>query len=197
MAHYFDSSQKDLKSNTKILTFDFQNHTFTFTTDHGVFSKGKIDTASQILLKNITIDSTARTLLDLGCGYGLFGIVLAKTQTLDVTMTDINERAVALAHLNAKANAVSVDIKQNDGFENFEKRFDLIVSNPPIRIGKNKLYPLFKHAIDHLNPMGELWLVMHKKHGALSALKYLSELSDTHVVAKDKGFHVIMCKKSH
>ncbi len=194
MAHYFDASQKNVKSNKRLITFDFQTHTFKFYTDHGVFSKGKIDTASHILLQAIQVEDKTTSVLDLGCGYGLFGIVLAKQHNINVDMMDVNDRAVALTKENAQLNHVTVNVYHQDTILQ-EKTYDLIVTNPPIRIGKQPLYALLKEAINQLNPSGKLWLVMHKKHGALSAVAFLSDFAKTQIFKKDKGFHVIVCEK--
>ncbi len=193
MAHYF-SKQQNVQSEEMTLHYQFDGSMFKFISDHGVFSKNHVDDATDLLLKSLTLTS-GKYALDLGCGYGVIGIVLSKHFGLDVTMVDVNERALDLSKRNTTLNDTKATIINSDGFENIEGAFDYIVTNPPIRIGKTLLYELFDQAISHLNQTGELWLVMHKKHGALSALKHLNTLSSAEVMTRKKGFHIIRAKK--
>ena len=195
MSHYFDAKQDEVKSNPKVVDFNFATIEFSFKTDHGTFSKDHIDSATELLLKNIN-PLNAKNALDLGCGYGTIGIILNKVYGLDTIMVDVNERALALAEENVKRNNASANILKSDGFNALKgQTFDLIISNPPIRIGKEKLYQLFRDAYDYLNSGGRMILVMHKKHGALSAMTYLKTRYTVSLIKKHKGFHVIECKK--
>ena len=194
MSHYF-SKQPNTKSNPKSINYDFKGTRYSFKTDYGVFSKAHVDDATNLLLHHLTIQE-GQKVLDLGCGYGVVGIILADYFKAKTTMIDINERALSLANDNAKQHSINVNIIHSDGFEEIEESFDHIVTNPPIRIGKEKLYELFTNARSHLKPQGTLWLVMHKKHGALSAIKYLEKYYTVNIVTKQKGFHVIACQNS-
>jgi len=195
MSHYYDAKQDDVKSNPKRVAFNFRNIEFSFKTDHGTFSKDHIDSATAFLLDNID-PKDAKSMLDLGCGYGTIGIVLNKLFGFITTMVDVNERALKLAEENVKLNHAEATILNSDGFvELSNQQFDLIISNPPIRIGKEKLYKLFDEAHDHLRTGGRMFLVMHKKHGALSAIEHLKTRYTVSLVNKQKGFHVIECKK--
>lgn len=196
MSHYFDEKQNTLKSNQKTLTYTFNNHQFTFISDHGVFSKDHVDSASDLLLRTIQVDSSVRRMLDLGCGYGVLGIVLGKIYPLDVTLSDVNERALNLAQKNASINHVETRVIKSYALNNIDGDFELIVTNPPIRIGKQALYDIFIQIRDHLTPQGECWMVMHKKHGALSALKFLNQIGQAKIIDRHKGFHIILFKKS-
>ena len=195
MSHYFSKKQDTLKSAPKIIDFTYKNNHLTFKSDYGVFSKNHVDPASILLLENVQIEDDA-TVLDLGCGYGPIGIALAVTRPISLTMSDVNERALALAEENARQNKVSADIVQSDGLSHISQRFDHIISNPPIRIGKESLYKIYENARTHLNKDGVLWLVMHKKHGAASAITFLRALYVVDVITKSKGFHVIKCQNS-
>ncbi len=101
MSHYF-IEDKNLKHELATVAYYFKENKFTFTTDAGLFSKDHIDPATEILLN--TIPPLSGSLLDLGCGYGVIGIVLAKTYGLKLTQADVNGAAVALTMKNAKAN---------------------------------------------------------------------------------------------
>ena len=109
MAHYFTENQTDIKTEEKDIEFDFCDKTFTFTTDHGVFSKAHVDLGTKTLLEAIEVPRNA-SVLDLGCGYGVIGTVIAACKEADVTMGDVNERAVELAKRNVMANGVTAKV---------------------------------------------------------------------------------------
>jgi len=195
MSHYYDAKQEGVKSNPKRIAYTFNTIDFSFMTDHGTFSKDHIDSATELLLKNVTVPPGS-TILDLGCGYGVIGIILSKLYEGQTTMVDVNERAIALARENISRNNVDADCILSDGFSALNAaQFDFIISNPPIRIGKEKLYQLLDEAYNHLTTKGALFIVMHKKHGALSAMKHLNKRYTVSLVKRNKGFHVIKCKK--
>ena len=162
-----------------------------FTTDAGTFSRDGLDRGAEVLL-NALPPLTGRV-LDLGCGWGPVGVTLAKRYPgLDVTMTDINARAVELSRRNAEANGAPVHVVQGDGYAAVEGRFDAIVTNPPIRAGKAVIYALFDDARDRLVPGGALYIVIRKQQGAPSALKHLGEVyAHVEVLDRSSGFWVI------
>jgi len=194
MSHYYTEKPKT-ESNERILVYDFKGKTFHFKSDRSIFSKNHIDEATKLLIHSLSVESNDKTALDLGCGYGVIGTVLAACYNLNVTLSDVNERALNLAKENLVFNQVKGNVIKSNGFEAIHQTFDLIVTNPPIRIGKQPLYDILKQAYQHLNDDGTLWLVMHKKHGALSALKHFKMFSDPKVVLKKSGFHIISVKK--
>lgn len=110
------------------------------------------------------------SVLDVGCGYGPIGLAAAAlVPEGHVTMVDINERAVQLAIENAERNGVkNVTIKQSDLFAEVKnERFDVILTNPPIRAGKETVHTIFELAYEHLKEGGALWVVIQKKQGPL------------------------------
>lgn len=189
MAHYFDASVK-----TPSNPFTFQvtclNVGFTFHSDHGVFAKEGLDFASRLLIENVTL-SPDDTCLDLGCGIGVIGLILAKVNGVKMTCSDVNERALALTQKNAENLQLDVNVVNSDGFSTLHETFDQIISNPPIRIGKPALYALLKAALDHLNPGGSLWVVMHKKHGVESLIQSFQSVARIETVTRKKGFKVL------
>lgn len=197
MSHYFSKHNNDIKSNPNVIAFRVNNTALTFKTDHGVFSKQGLDRGTKVLLDFLVVNEKIQSILDLGCGYGVIGVYLNITTQKEVTMVDVNQRAVELAIENCKKNNVSNRVLQSDGFENLDDKFDLIVLNPPIRAGKQVIYSLFDQSFEHLNDNGEFWIVMNKKHGALSAINKLESLfGNAEIIGKDKGFYVIKCQKS-
>ena len=193
MSHYFTNDDK-LKSQPVKLVFDHAQHRFHFISDAGIFSKNHIDHATQLLLKHLDI-APHQKVLDLGCGYGVIGIVLAKLHKAYVTMSDVNRRALVLAQENARINKTDIKLLESDGFTHIKDTFDHIVSNPPIRIGKTHLQTLYEEAMHHLNVSGRLWLVIHKKHGALSTMRFLETLGEVNLIHRSKGIHVICVRK--
>ncbi|OXM83138.1 class I SAM-dependent methyltransferase [Paenibacillus rigui] len=171
---------------------------FTFVTDAGVFSKKGVDYGSKVLIEALELPEDARV-LDVGCGYGPMGLAAATLVPQGhVTMVDINERAVELAKLNASRNHIAnVEIKQSDRLsEVMDHRYDIVITNPPIRAGKEVVHSIFEQAYEVLNPGGSLWIVIQKKQGAPSAFAKLESLfSKVKELGKDKGYRVIKAEK--
>lgn len=167
--------------------------TMRFATDAGVFSKQGIDYGSKLLIQKMDIPEDA-TVLDVGCGYGpigLYAAALAKDGR--VTMVDINERAVELAKENAKRNDMNnVVVLQSDLFEKLgNEKYTRILTNPPIRAGKEVVYGIFIQAMEHLVDGGQLWVVIRKKQGAPSAFAKLESLYRcVEEISKDKGYRI-------
>lgn len=193
MGHYFEENPQTAH-NRKEISFRFSSVNYTFVTDSNLFSKDKVDTGTQILLSAVAKYGTGKKVLDLGCGYGVVGVVLNRMFGCDVDACDVNRRAVECSVSNAQRNNAKVRAVVSDGFANLVDKYDDIVLNPPIRAGKAVIYRLFEESFDHLNEGGHLWIVIRKQHGALSAQKKLEEIfRSVKLVDRDKGFHVYLC----
>lgn len=171
-----------------------RNVTLTFVTDAGVFSKHRLDYGSELLIKHLSIPMHAR-FLDVGCGYGAIGLFAAAlNESAEVTMLDVNERAVALAQENARRNQLDrVHIIQSDVFEQLQAddKFTMIVTNPPIRAGKQIVHRMYEEAYERLDDGGELWVVIQKKQGAESTQQKLRSLyTEVEEITKAKGYRV-------
>ena len=194
LEHYFTNNSR-LKSEVRTIKFENKGHVFTFFSDLGVFSKDKIDYGSRLLLERIQKNrDTASSILDVGCGYGFLGIVLSKTYDAHVFMTDVNKRALHLCERNIKENKVSGEQIESNIYENVTGTYDLVVTNPPIRAGKEVVKSILVGAKEHLNKDGDLWFVIHKDQGAKSMAKSLSDIYNIEVVLKEKGFYVFRAK---
>lgn len=193
MGHYFTNDSK-LKSNENVVDVIIKKDKYSFITDNGVFSKKGLDFGTRTLLEALDIDNMKGRVLDFGCGYGPIGIFIKKNTNCDVDMIDINERSINLARKNAKLNDVQVNIFVSDMYQNIDKKYDYIVTNPPIRIGKESLYKILFDAKKYLNPNGELWLVINKDQGAKSLFQDLQKSYDVKIVEKNKGFFIILAK---
>ncbi len=195
MSHYFSEKHEGLEKDERTLSFLQAGREFVFTTARGVFARNEVDFATRLLIETVEVGRKTESLLDLGTGYGVIGVVLGALHDLEVVMTDVNERALALAEKNLEKNGVRARVLKSDGFAALrDERFDLIVTNPPIRIGKERLFPILDHACDHLSEGGALWLVCHKKHGAKTLKAHLEKTYDVETVKRKKGFHVFVCR---
>ncbi|WP_061412998.1 class I SAM-dependent methyltransferase, partial [Lactococcus sp. DD01] len=132
---YYEDN-RDLAHDVQELSVELLGLPLHFLTDAGVFSKNAIDYGSRVLLDNFQPEG-AKTLLDVGCGYGTLALTLAKKYGLKATLVDVNSRALDLAKKNADKNNIKVDnIFLSNIYDNVEQSFDAIISNPPIRAGK-------------------------------------------------------------
>lgn len=194
MAHYFENDE-NLKSKEQQILVNICDIPFQFMTDYGVFSKKGLDFGTRSLLETIDVSKIQGKVLDFGCGYGPIGIYIAKTTNSEVHMIDINRRVLGLARKNVSLNHVNVNIYESNIYENVKEKFDFIISNPPIRVGKEILYKILFQAKDYLNINGELWIVINKDQGAKSVAKDLEKEYFVDIVNKKKGFYIIKCKK--
>ncbi|HPU40874.1 MAG TPA: class I SAM-dependent methyltransferase [Acetivibrio clariflavus] len=196
MEHYY-SQKPSVAHNENKIHFKVKDFQLEFITDAGVFSKKRVDFGSNLLINSVP--QTSGKILDLGCGYGVIGISLSLLNpSSEVTMVDINERAVELANRNIELNNIkNAQAIQSDGFEKVSGNFDVIVSNPPIRAGKKVIYPLFEQGIDYLNANGSIYLVIQKKQGAKSALEKLESIyGNCEVIIKDAGYWILKSTKT-
>jgi len=189
MNHYFTNS--DVKSNIKEKKIIVNNIELTFLTDNGVFSKRGLDFGTRLLLESIPISEIKGDVLDFGCGYGPIGIYIKKTTSANVDMVDINRRSLKLTEKNALLNKVIVNAFESNIYDKVDKKYDYIISNPPIRVGKEILYKILFDAKKHLVKGGQLWIVINKDQGAKSVLKDLQNEYDAQLITKNKGFYII------
>ena len=172
----------------------FAGRVLAFDTDAGVFSKQHVDPGSELLCGALP-EELSGDVLDMGCGWGAMTVLtLARFPKLNITMADVNERALSLAVANVEKNHMQARAVLSDGFERIEGMFDAVITNPPIRAGKAVIYKMFEDAKAHLKPGGMLVLVIRKQQGAPSALKFLKTLyRKAEVIARDGGYWIIRC----
>jgi len=197
VSHYF-TDNTDMHHNRKVLSFRFLGVIYQFVSDAGVFSKEQVDMGSTVLLSAIFKHGiTANKVLDLGCGYGVLSVVIQKETNADVTAVDINPRAVALTNENALLNKVNIRTIQSDGANEVRnEQYDMVITNPPIRAGKQVVYRFFDQAYELLTDGGTLWVVIRKQHGAKSAVNKLNELfGNCEIVEKEKGYYILKSTK--
>ncbi len=196
MNHYFTNND-NLKSERRIIKYEAYSYDFQFISDNGVFAKKGIDLGSRLLvdtyLKN---KKDIKSFLDVGSGYGFISIVLAKVLNVNGVGIDVNKRALKLAIENAKINKVSVSFKESYIYDNIDGKYDLIITNPPIRAGKNVVLTILKKGLDYLNRDGEIWAVIRKDQGAKSIIKEISKEASVEIKEKSKGFWIFFLKKN-
>ena len=163
-------------------------------TDAGVFSRGRLDRGSELLLEAIDV-GPCDLVLDLGCGYGALGIVAAKlSQGGHVILTDVNERAVSLARANVRANGVpNAEVRVGDLYAPVaDLAFDHIVCNPPIRAGRVVVDRIVAEAPAHLFDGGRLWLVARTRQGADALRRRMADaFGNVEVARRGSGYKVL------
>lgn len=188
MDHYFK----------KEITYKFANYDFKFDIANTLFSTFDLDHGTDILIRAI-VPSSPKSILDIGCGYGPLGIMLAEINPqAEVVMVDRDLLAVRYAALNIKKNSVpNATVLGSLGMEQLrDRKFDLIVSNIPAKIGDEAIAQEFiLDPYNHLNPGGEYWFVI------VNALNHLipvvARKHEIHLkeIRKRNGHFVYMMKK--
>ena len=145
-------------------------------TDAGVFSPRRLDPGTRLLLDVAPPPPPAGNLLDLGCGYGALAMVLAaRAPGARVFAVDVNTRALELTSANAvRAGAANVTSALPDD-QALPATFDLIWSNPPVRIGKKALHELLARWLGRLAPGAAAYLVAQRNLGSDSLQRWLAD----------------------
>lgn len=182
----------------KEITYSFAGQKFNFAIANTLFSTFDLDHGTDILIRAIT-PNNPKSILDIGCGYGPLGIILAKNNPqAEVVMVDRDLLAVRYANYNiTKNNVTNATALGSLGTEAVkDKTFDLIVSNIPAKIGDEAITQEFiLDPYQHLNPNGEYWIVIVSalnrlipKAGKQNELKFKE-------IRKRKGHTVYKIKK--
>lgn len=196
MTHYYEKKQvsKEIIRDIKAV---LRNALFTFRTSSGVFSGKRVDAGTKLLADTCIVEKDW-CILDLGCGYGVIGIVMKKLYSnADVFMVDINERAIALAEKNAVLNGVSPHIAQGHLYEPVGKmEFDTIIVNPPYVAGRKLVFEMLEGAKKHLKKGGLLQVVARHQKGGKTIMKKMLEIFNNVLDhARGAGYHVYVSKK--
>ena len=174
--HYFTADPSAPARTTEVIV-EIGGLQLRLTAGAGVFSAGRLDPGTSVLLRKGELPgpATEGALLDLGCGYGPIACVLATVAPrARVYATDVNSRALELTRANAAALGVAVDAREPDAVPG-DLAFTQIWSNPPIRIGKAELHTLLLRWLPRLRPEGAAWLVVARHLGADSLASWLTE----------------------
>lgn len=195
MGQYF--SNEKLESKMKKYNTKIYNTEFVFNTDNGVFCKDKLDFGTRVFLENIPMSEIHGEVLDVGCGYGPIGITIAKLTNSNVEMIDVNKRSIHLSEINIRENHIdNIKAIESNCYENIDKdkKYDFILTNPPIRAGKKIVYEIVMNAKEHLKQNGKLFIVIRKEQGAKSMINDLSKYYNVTILEKNKGFFILSCR---
>jgi len=166
---------------------------YKFQTASGIFSTKKIDRGTELLIKHMKIEPDNRV-LDLGCGYGVIGIVAASTAK-EVVLTDINQRGAGLSRNNLRLNEIrNAKVKKGNLYEPVgEQKFDVILCNLPVSAGLTVVYDIINGSKEHLNPAGTMQVVIRK--GAKRINEKLEEVfGNVDTLAKKGGYRVFLSR---
>ena len=190
MEHYFTESPKSELKLNKVKSF-LRKREIEFYTASGLFSLKRVDRGSELLINKCLLKDNWNV-LDLGCGYGIIGLaLLIANPTINVTFSDINERAIKVTKLNLKTKRLKAAVIQSDGFEKITGKFNMILLNPPQTAGKETCFQLIKDARDHLEEGGFLQIVArHNKGGKELAKKMQEVFKNVKDIAKSAGYRI-------
>lgn len=193
--HYF-SAQPAGEFRTTEIAVRLAHGDYTVETAGSIFSPDHIDAGTEQLLYSVPTPPETGNFLDLGCGWGPMALTLAiEAPEASIYAVDVNERALELTTRNAARLGLANITVGLPGSIEPTVNFDLIWSNPPIRVGKAELHDIMKTWLPRLNVAGEAYLVVAKHLGADSFEKWLgTEFEATHSVTREdtrKGFRII------
>jgi 16S rRNA G1207 methylase RsmC len=194
--HYF-SADPTAPFTREPFTCEVWGHRLDLVSGSGVYSRGRLDIGTAVLFRETEPPASGRV-LDLGCGYGVIGLAIARAGAATVTGIDVNERAVLLANENAAALGLADRFRAvtPDGVA-ADATYDEIWSNPPIRIGKQALHELLLTWLPRLSPGGRAVMVVGKNLGGDSLQRWLGEQGYPTVrLASAKGFRVLETRRS-
>jgi len=191
--HYF-SERPSSRGRLGLVRCRLRGLEFEFFTSSGVFSYRRIDNGTRLLVESMVLPGEGRV-LDVGCGYGPVGVVAARLAPgLEVWMTDVNERAVALARRNSEWNGVEAVVRQGDLYGPVgDVVFDAVLSNPPISAGMRRVVkPLVEGALDRLVEGGSLQVVVQSNKGGRTLASMMEGcFGGVDVVARGSGYRVL------
>ena len=198
MQHYFIDKQHNKEDYFKY-TAEFNGKKYVFNSVDSMFSKDGLDEGTRVLLNTVVkLYELNGDVLDLGCGIGSIGVILKNEfPNTKIDMVDINNTAMTLARQNcALNNAGDNTVFESSLYDNIDKKYDFIVTNPPIKVGKEILFGVVTGAINHLKDNGEIILVIRKNHGQESMKKHMEKVfGNAEILKRDKGYYIMKSTK--
>lgn len=173
-------------------SFNHQQHGFV--TLPGVFSHGRLDVGTQLLLEYLPAPAMGR-ILDLGCGSGVIGLSMKmRNPDLRLVLSDVDLLATRSTEINALRHGLDVEIVNSNGMNDIDGEFDFIISNPPFHQGTKTNYEfaqrLFIDASQQLVDQGQLWIVANRH---LAYEEWARDAFDhVEIMAQEQGFKLIM-----
>ena len=195
--HYFNA-EPEVASARRTIELSLADGTFSIQTDTGVFSHGRVDAGTKVLLMEAPALPAQGTFLDLGCGAGPMAMTMARrSPQSSVWAIDVNERARQLTRDNATSLMLTnVTVSSPDDVPQ-ELLFDVIWSNPPIKAGKKELHDLLTRWLERLTPQGVAVLVVNKNLGSDSLAKWLGDLGwNVKRISSRQGYRVLLVHRA-
>ena len=196
--HYFSSEPKS-QDRFGLIKVRLCDHKFEFLTSSSVFSKTRVDTGTQLLVESLVLPQKG-CVLDIGCGYGVVGIVAGTlAKSLRIVMTDVNIRAVRLAKRNVMMNRVfNAEVRYGYCYEPVaDLRFDAVLSNPPVSAGMDTVKAIITGAPAVMAAGGSFQMVIRSKIGAKSLPElFEATFGNCSVLSRESGFRVLIGKLS-
>lgn len=195
-SHYF-ADQPSAPSEQRSVRVELDDVELELTSDNGVFSVGRLDPGTRVLLDSVPVPP-AGEVLDLGSGYGPIAFTLAlREPEARIWAVDVNERALSLVEGNAKQVGTDAVLARKPEDVPAELRFDAIYSNPPIRSGKAELHGMLQQWLPKLTENGVAYLVVARHLGADSLAKWLNAGGfPTERLRSNRGYRVLEVRKS-
>lgn len=195
MSHYFTANPTSDRFEQEI-TVRVAGLQIPFITASSLFSKNHLDNATKLLIENADLRGS-KTILDLGCGWGVVACVMKKLfGDLAVTAVDSNHRAVEYTKKNARKHRLELDVRIGDICSGLDT-FDVILTNPPYVAGRKTCFAFIEQSYEHLNKNGSLQLVArHQKGGKMLESKMREVFGNVDVLAKGSGFRVYVSNKN-
>jgi len=196
MTHYFDAKPKGRIERLQIRT-TIRGQALSLVTARGLFSPEHVDHASALLAEESDVPKGSRV-LDLGCGYGVIGIAIAKADpSATVVLSDVNQRAVGLAAENCTANGVTAETVVSNGMTALVGReFDVVLVNPPFAAGKETWMRMLRDAWSQIVPGGSLQAVAPTKSGGSMVERLILELAgNCEILGRQSGFRIYCGRK--
>jgi 16S rRNA (guanine1207-N2)-methyltransferase len=194
-AETYFAERPHARPHRRLLRFLYRGELLSFVVDTGVFSARRLDPGTALLIENLRLSATDGV-LDLGCGWGAVGVAAARSAPRgEVVLADVNRRAARLAQENLARNGVgNASVLVGRGFEPVgDRTFDVIVTNPPYRAGREVVLAMLKEAPRHLAPGGRLLLVGKGSQGVLYYQRWLAEhwAPEVRVLDRSSGYRVL------
>jgi 16S rRNA G1207 methylase RsmC len=194
--HYFSPDPKSKLIVKDVLIKLKNGHEYSLRSPSGVFAFGKANRATIVFLENIRLKKGS--VLDLGCGYGVVGTVMAKEYPyIKVFMSDINKRAVRFAKENALKQNLDLIVREGDLYEPWQgMKFDTILFNPPMAAGKKVWIRAIKESELYLEENGNIQIVAYHNKGGARIKEFMKKIyGNAKTIVKSGGIRVYKSEK--
>lgn len=196
--HYYSEKQESAYNPFLITIRPHGIEPFELYSASGVFSLKHLDKGTEVMLRYAEVPDSG-SVLDLGCGYGVVGITLLKrSPNLNLTFVDSSSRAIKLTKKNLELLNLSGEALVSNVCSNLvNKKFDLILTNPPYSAGRKICFTFIEEAFSHLNPNGSLQLICRRQKGGDVLEAHMKEVfGNVCVIGQKSGFRLYKSVKS-